>query len=211
MWKLVLLVAFSLISVQARAVNGDEDRVFIKDLLFNGSGCSPDSTESFLEDVDQDGLPDQFGVLFNGAYTAQQGPGFTSADRRKNCTITLLLHIPQGFQYSVASVLYTGFADLPARITGRQTSAYRFPLASRRVNFDTTIRGAFTGNYERQDDVGISSVIWSPCGLDAPLSILTQVFLSGNIIPPASMTLDTVDGKVKQIYGLVWRPCLGQS
>jgi Domain of unknown function (DUF4360) len=204
--KSVLLAGCTLICGQALA----QDKVHITSLEFAGSGCNPQDSSGQTYDVDEDGLADQFAVSFSNFVAEQPG---SASNRRKNCTIKVGLHLPQGYQFSVASVQYEGAAQLPAGVFGQQKSSYEFPLWSNEVTLQTVLAGpysqgpGFPKDYNRTDSLGIESVVWSQCGLDTPVEIETVVALGGNRTLPAMMTLDNVDGKVKQIYGLMWRRC----
>jgi hypothetical protein len=156
--------------------------------------------------VNLDGLPDQFEILFD-KYIAQQGSGVPIVQRRRNCNISVGLHLPQGWQFSIANVRYFGYADLPEGVQGQQRSDYQFINYTGTITLQTILDGPYTDNYERQDNLGIESVVWSPCGLEAPLNIRTQVALSGPSNLPAAMTTDQITGTVSQIYGLTWRRC----
>jgi hypothetical protein len=217
--KSLLLAATALVSGQAFAVYNananmnppvpiTDQSVHITDLNFNGTGCRNGGSDATgrLYDTNNDGLPDQFEVLFS-TYIAEQGPDVSPAQRRKNCNMTVQLFLPQGFQFSIANVLYLGFADLPGGVSGTQRSEYEFINLSNRVRLQTLINGPYTDNYRREDVLGVASRVWSPCGTNAPLSIRSEVFLTGPRSLPASMTLDQVTGKVTQIYGLTWKRC----
>jgi hypothetical protein len=199
--KLSLAAFLGMVSVSANA-----DQTYIMNLNFAGSGCNPSDSSAALYDTNSDGLPDQFVVYFSN-YTAQQGPGIVMSERRKNCNIGVQMHLPQGFQFSIANVRYLGYAEMPYGVRGRQRSTYEFPFHSNAVTLQSLVYGPYSGGYERTDNLGISSVVWSPCGMDAPLNIRTQVALEGSQYPSAYMTTDQIDGRVRQIYGLSWRAC----
>lgn len=182
------------------------DETYIRSLNFAGSGCNPVDSSAELYDADANGLPEQFVVYFSN-YIAQQGPGLTIAERRKNCNIGVQLHLPFGYQFSIANVRYIGYADLPYGVRGRQKSTYEFPFYSNAITLQTLINGPYVGGYQRQDNLGIASVVWSPCGMNAPLNIRTQVALEGSFYPMAFLTTDQIDGRVRQVYGLTWRAC----
>jgi hypothetical protein len=182
------------------------DETYIMNLNFAGSGCNPEDSDAALYDANLDGLPEQFVVYFSN-YVAQQGPGLTIAERRKNCNIGVQLHLPYGYQFSIANVRYLGYAEIPYGVRGRQKSTYEFPFYSNAVTMQTLLHGPFSGNYSRQDNLGITSIVWSPCGMNAPLNIRTQVALEGSMYPMAMLTTDQIDGRVQQVYGLTWRAC----
>jgi len=219
MKKLFLLISFVLLSTQAFGaplLNPPEayqpehfqaaEPIFIEKIAFIGSGCSlEDKGELF--DTNNDGFPDQFRVLLS-KFIPQQGPGVPISERRKNCNVVVQLHLPQGFRYSIAKVQYNGYADLPTGVWGQQESTIAFPsFNSATVTLRTNIRGPFAGNYDRIDTLELASLVWSPCGVSAPLNIRTQIALLGNITLPAYIGPNDPLGYTQQIYGLQWRQC----
>jgi hypothetical protein len=182
------------------------DQVYISKLRFSGTGCSDADAKAKLDDEDDDGLPDRFTVLFS-KYVAQQGPGVPASERRKNCNLKVTLQLPQGRQFSIAKVLYTGFADLPKGVTGTQRTDYKFVLPSNKIRLESTLYGEFIGEYQIEDTLTLASLVWSRCGRSAPLDMRTEIYLSGVSSEPAQMTTDQIDGKVTQVYGLQWRRC----
>lgn len=54
------------------------------------------------------------------------GPGIAASEMRKHCVLNLLLHYPQGFQYSVLDTTYRGYVYLDAGITAKQEALFWF-------------------------------------------------------------------------------------
>jgi Domain of unknown function (DUF4360) len=196
--RLALLAVAALAASEAFA----DGAAHIKGLTFNGSGC-PLGGDTILQllDLDGDGLPEQFGLLFSGDYIAAQGPGVSIVERRRNCNLLVSVALPDGYQFGVAGAYHEGYADLPVGAGGVQRTTYEFVFHSDPVSRETALTGLYTGRYARQDDSGGAGLVWSPCGLDAPLSIRTQVFLEGDASLPAAMSLDYLAPT------LIWRRC----
>jgi hypothetical protein len=57
---------------------------------------------------------------------AAVGPGIAASEMRKNCVLNLLLHYPQGFQYSVLDTTYRGYVYLDAGLTAKQEALFWF-------------------------------------------------------------------------------------
>ena len=57
-------------------------------------------------------------------FNAKIGPGSTTA--RENCVVSLEMWYPNGWQYSVLTTIFKGFASLDNRTTGYQQSTYAF-------------------------------------------------------------------------------------
>lgn len=189
--------------------------ISIKSLTFNGSGCRNSNTTGEIIDVDpDDNLPDTFVVLFS-EYIAARGPSIDIRESRKNCNIFLVLDIPQGIQFGIFSVRYDGFAFLESGVTGQQRSDYSFPLfGTRTATAQTILRGPYGTHapplgelYDRTDVLPIGDIVWSPCGVDAPLNIRTQVRVYGQPFQAGLMTLDQAIGRVKHEFGFSWRRC----
>jgi len=198
-------------SARSGPVRAAADKVSIVKVTYLGSGCTLNDSVSELDDVDQDGLPDQFSIFYS-KYIAHSGPGTNASDWRKNCNINVTLHLPQGFQFSIFQAHYAGFTDLPLGISGTQISSYTFTFHPGTATLHSTWNGPIQQNYDFTDTIPFDSLVWSPCGLEAPLNIKTQIFLSGSTQqlisdPGALITTDQIDGRVKQIFGFHWRAC----
>ena len=65
-------------------------------------------------------------TLVFDSYVASMGPGVAVADNRKNCQLTIDILYPGGFQYSILSADYRGYAAIDKGITGTLKSTYYF-------------------------------------------------------------------------------------
>src|SRR4051794_21257380 len=76
------------------------DKITIEVVSVFGSGCPKDTANVVV-------APDNtaFTVTYS-AYLAQAGAGTTASDGRKNCQLSLNVHVPGGFTYAIASVDY---------------------------------------------------------------------------------------------------------
>jgi hypothetical protein len=182
-------------------------QVFIRDVTFLGTGCD----ESNSELVPLLGrMPTEFTILFN-EYIAERGPTIALAQSRKNCNIVVTLNIPQGFQVSIADVLYLGYAEIASGASGKQETTYEFPFFSNAVTLQSTLRGPVARSYRIEDSLLLASLVWSPCGQDANLNMRTQVSLSGTRSRDSFMTTDQITGVVRQVYHLRWRSCVRRA
>lgn len=175
---------------------------YIAGVVFLGSGCAEgDGTVAQLMDLDGNGLPEQFTVLFSKDYVATGGPSIGIAQHRRNCNFLVQAHLPAGYQVGVAGALQTGYASLPEGTGGTQRTDYVFTFYSDTASRETQLIGDFNSRYERTDDSGGVGLVWSPCGLDAPLTIRTEVYVQGDTDLPATMSMDYLAPT------LIWRPC----
>lgn len=65
-------------------------------------------------------------TLIYDAYVASIGPGVAVTEKRKNCQLNVDLYYPGGFQFSIFSADYRGYAALDKSVTGTQRSTYYF-------------------------------------------------------------------------------------
>jgi len=182
---------------------GQAQELNLVDVSYGGTGC-PDDTANVLVDNQSH----TFSILFDAYVVSQPGP---ITERRKNCDMRLLFDVPYGYQFSIAEIRYKGFAELPRYVNGYQSATYEFPLFSPQYTSRTILRGDYLGDYDRTDIVPLYSNVWSPCGERWPLGIHSQVFLYGNRSQPAQMTVDSIDGKVTQIWRWSWRHCYADN
>lgn len=96
------------------------DDVQIVGFVYGGTGCPSNTVSSVLSD-DRTIM-----TLIFDQYIAQIGPGVSVTENRKNCQLNINLRYPGGFQYSVFSADYRGYAYLEKGITGVQKSTYYF-------------------------------------------------------------------------------------
>ncbi len=180
------------------------DHIVIDVITVNGTGCPPNTAAVTMS-------PDntEFTISYS-AYTAQVGVGASSIDFRKNCNLNLLVHVPSGFTYEIASVKYRGVASLAAGATGlvRETFFFQgqtpFPFPARRFS------GSFSGDWEFTDNV--TETTTPPlCGPLRNLNINTELRVDIGTSDPTTttsfITMDSIDGAITTTYRFQWRRC----
>jgi hypothetical protein len=65
-------------------------------------------------------------TLIFDSYIASTGPGIALTEQRKNCQLNVDIQYPGGFQYSVLSADYRGYASIQKGVTGTLKSTYYF-------------------------------------------------------------------------------------
>lgn len=177
--------------------------VRIRNIMYNGSGCP-------IGSVGQNIAPDfkAFTLTFSD-YIAEIGPGIPLSDARKNCQLTLDMYFPQGWQFAIATFDYRGYVTLDTRVQATQSSAYYFQGQGQTGRFSTNFSGPVDRDYQFRDTIGLTSLVWSPCGATRALNINTQVRLNNRSNPNGSglITTDSIDGQIIHKYGLQWRRC----
>ncbi|KAJ3214048.1 hypothetical protein HK099_007060 [Clydaea vesicula] len=170
-------------------------------VTYGGTGCPKGSVSQNLNS-DSTAMT----LLFD-KYVASIGPGIAITENRKNCQLNFQVNVPQGWQYSIATVDYRGFLQLDQGVTAQQQANYYFQGSLEQDKQSTTFTHLHNGDYTLRDQFGITSTIWSDCNAKANLNINSQIRL---FAPPGKngvITTDSVDTKVKQIYGLKWKKC----
>jgi hypothetical protein len=169
---------------------------------YGGTGCPAGTARAVVS-------PDRqaFTMIFDQYYVNAPSPG--SLDR-KNCQILVNFDFPQGWSYSIVRLDYRGFVDLGPGASGFQQSLYYFQGQPQQGRLRTNFYGPRSGDYTISDTLGISDVVWSPCGARRGLNINSSLFASagrGFANSYAYLTNDSIDGTVKTTYILQWRRC----
>lgn len=203
-YKKDLAITASSLWISAGALAFGPDNVEIDSIVWAGSGCPAGSVSSNVSDDNQ-----AFTLLFD-EYIAEIGPFVSKREKRKNCTINIDLSYPQGWSFSIFKVDYRGFASLDRGVKGTQKSTYYFQGSSNSISMQSNFYGPTDEDYVASDSLGLSALVWSPCGENRSLNINSQVRLDNrrNVNGSGIMTLDSIDGNIKQIYHIKWKRCL---
>lgn len=194
------VLALSVFAGEASAqVNPAE--AYIKSLSYDGSGCPAGTIGQSISSDRQ-----TFTLIFD-QYVATLGPSIPVTENRKNCHVNINLHVPNGFQYAVTSVQYRGYVQLSAGATATQSSTFHFASFTKQATSSNAFAGPVSKDYLVNEDMPLTSVVWSPCGRQVPLNINAQIRLSGGGTSNGQMTTDSMDGKVKHILGIQYREC----
>jgi hypothetical protein len=142
------------------------DRMVVDVVTVNGSGC-PAGTAAVA--VTPDGS--DFSVTFS-AYTAWVGVGAKPLETRRNCQLSLVVHVPWDHTYTVSAAPFRGFASLAAGASALYRANYYFQGQASSQWRSQVVTGPF------DDDVDVSGEgvgIWSPCGVKRNLNINTEI------------------------------------
>ena len=179
----------------------DKSKTYIEAITYGGSGCNQGSVSSSVsEDLTT------FTLIFD-QFIAETGASKSIRASRKNCQINIDLRYPQGWSYSIVSVDYRGFVSLPKGTTAEHSAIYYFSGETAQTKSSTNFKGPYESDYLVSQKVATSSLVWSPCGQVIQGNVNAAISISGDRTKDALMTVDSVDGKVEQIYGVQWRKC----
>ena len=155
-------------------------------LAVNGSGC-PSGTTVVSAPTDT-----TFTVTYT-QFTASAGGGASPADFRKNCQLNVLVDVPSGWTYGIASVRYRGFANLDKSARGTLQTSYYYAGLPGTFSRDHPIAGATDGDYEFNDQAPV--ITWAPCHFNATVNIDTslQVFQGTNPCFFNELTMKSTD------------------
>ncbi|MFR9798267.1 DUF4360 domain-containing protein [Streptomyces sp. MS06] len=180
------------------------DKIVIKVATVNGSGC-PQGTAAVA--VSEDNTA--FTVTYS-EYLAQAGGGSSPTAFRKNCQLNLIVHVPQGFTYAVASADYRGFAALQPGASGMQRASYYFQGSPNTVYRNHPVSGPYNDNWQATDETDWAQLVWAPCGVQRNFNINTELRVSAGSTAPdkvSFMTMDSTDGDISTVYHLAWKEC----
>ncbi|MFC9815041.1 DUF4360 domain-containing protein [Streptomyces virginiae] len=180
------------------------DQVTVDVATVNGSGCRPGSAAVAVS-------PDNsaFTVTYS-EYLAQAGGGVPAVEGRKNCLLSLVVHVPQGYTYAIAKVDYRGFGSLQPGAIGTQKASYYFQGMSQTAYRTHRFDGALDDNWQATDTTGIEALAWSPCGEQRNFNINTELRAEVGTSDPSKtsfMALDSTDGSINSVYHFSWKQC----
>jgi len=174
--------------------------VYIEGITTGGPGCpTPGDAPTVISPA-----RDAFLVIFNKMFLNYPPAPLV---KNLNCVAGVQLHIPAGWQFSVATVNTRGYAFLEPGMQARQTSKYFFAGNPIATAWHSTLYGYFDASYSFTDNIGFGS--WSACGGSAIFAIDTSINLNaiGNPGGNGYMNTETVDGAFQKVFYWSWRPC----
>ncbi|WP_438310041.1 DUF4360 domain-containing protein [Streptomyces sp. HUAS TT3] len=170
----------------------------------NGSGCRPGTASVAV-------APDNsaFTVTYSD-YLAQAGGGSSVTAGRKNCLLSLVVNVPQGYTYAVAKVDYRGFGSLAEGAIGTQKASYYFQGMSQTAYRTHQFHGTLEDNWQVTDTASISALVFAPCGEKRNLNINTELRAevgTSDTSKVSYMTVDSTDGGIGTVYHFSWKEC----
>lgn len=180
------------------------EKVTVDVATVNGSGCRPGSaTVAVAEDNSA------FTVTYS-EYLAAAGGNTSPLDGRKNCLLSLVVHVPQGFTYAVARVDYRGYGNLQPGAIGTQKASYYFQ-GMKQTDYRThKFQGELDDNWQASDTTGIEALAFAPCGELRNFNINTELRAEIGASDPTKtsyMALDSTDGSINSVYHFSWKQC----
>ncbi|MFE7815556.1 DUF4360 domain-containing protein [Streptomyces sp. NPDC057433] len=187
-------------------VDPPPDKIVIKVATVNGSGC-PQGTTAVA--VSEDNTA--FTVTYSD-YLAQAGGTSDPTASRKNCQLSLIVHVPQGFTYAIAGADYRGFAALQPGASGTQRASYYFQGSPNTEYRSHPFTGPHDDNWQATDTTDWAQLVYAPCGVQRNFNINTELRVSAGTSSPdkvSFMTMDSTDGDISTTYHMAWKECPG--
>ncbi|NLT54200.1 MAG: DUF4360 domain-containing protein [Actinomycetales bacterium] len=188
------------------AASPPSEKITVEVVTVNGSGCAGDSAKVAV-------APDNtaFTVTYS-EFLAQVGVGAEPTDIRKNCQLSLLVHVPQGFTYAIAQVDHRGFAYLEKGAKGLQRASYYFQGDSATTYLSHAFAGPMNDDWQTTDATDVAALVFAPCGVDRNLNVNTSLRVSAgtsDVTQTTSfLTMDSTDGGVSTLYHFQWKKCV---
>ncbi|MFJ3333230.1 DUF4360 domain-containing protein [Streptomyces sp. NPDC086766] len=180
------------------------DKIVIDVATVNGSGC-PQGTAAVAVSPDNTA----FTVTYS-EYLAQAGGNSDPTAFRKNCQLNLVVHVPQGFTYAIASADYRGFASLQSGASATQKASYYFQGSPNTAVETHPFSGPYNDDWQATDSTDWAQLVWAPCGVLRNFNINTELRVNAGTSAPGKvsfMTMDSTDGDISTVYHLAWKEC----
>ncbi|WLW55370.1 DUF4360 domain-containing protein [Streptomyces sp. YU58] len=180
------------------------DKIVIKVATVNGSGCPAGTTAVAVSEDNT-----AFTVTYSD-YLAQAGGSSDPTASRRNCQLSLLVHVPQGFTYAIASADYRGYALLQPGASAVQRASYYFQGSSGTVYKNHNFTGALNDNWQATDETDWAQLVYAPCGVQRNFNINTELRVNAGTQSSSKvsfMTMDSTDGDISTTYHMAWKEC----
>jgi len=188
----------------AQASPPPPDKIVIKVATVNGSGCRQGTTAVAVSEDNT-----AFTVTYSD-YLAQVGGNSDPTAFRRNCQLSLVVHVPGGFTYAIASADYRGFAYLQRGASAIQRASYYFQGSPSTQLRSHPLRGPLNDNWQATDETDWAQLVWAPCGVQRNFNINTELRVNLGSSSPSKvsfMTMDSTDGEISTVYHLAWKTC----
>lgn len=203
---LIAAVAALALAARARADAPPAGDVYIENLAYFGPGCRAGTV---AHNVATDGQA--FTLLFSD-FVVEATPSARNAN--KMCELDVKMHVPNGWSFAIATADVRGFASLADQTSYGKVhamQAFRRSVEPKLV-MDQKFRGPLTHDYQLRGSAEVDALEWSPCGGSRVLRLRTRITA---VVGPRSttgsslVTVDSLDGEVKETYAMAWKRCPG--
>jgi hypothetical protein len=161
-----------------------------------GEACGDSAASS----ISPDGQA--FTTIFSD-FVAAAGPNTPPEQASRGCLLLVRVDVPAGWQYSIESLDYRGFASLQDDVTASRSTFYVISGSDARSPDPVELEGPFEEDFNHADVGPDAPSGWSRCGEGQNLWIAAraEVDNSEDDDNEGFLALDSVDGEVQ------WRRC----
>jgi hypothetical protein len=176
------------------------ENVTVEVVANNGSGCAP-GTATVHANANRTG----FRVRYSD-FVAEAGGSSAIVDRRKNCQMSILVTVPAGWTFAIASVDYRGRASLHSGASGLHQTNYYWQGSSQSNTTEREYAGPFHGFWSTHDVAAVLS--YSRCGAERILNVNTELRVdAGTSTSRSSMSMRATEGDVDTLFNIQWGQC----
>jgi hypothetical protein len=199
--KVLMGCLLSMTSVMSVTATADDVRLGFP--AYAGTGCPAGSASASLSDDKK-----TLSILFD-SFTAEAGNTNGRQIDRKNCQVSIPVHVPNGLSVSIIGVDYRGFNGLPAGARSELRAEYFF-AGSTGPKVLKQFRGPDLNDYTLHNDLLASAWVWSPCGADVNMRIASSIMaVTNSRFDQTQMTLDSIDLTAGMLFHFQFRQCFG--
>lgn len=182
------------------AVPGQNPYYTVRLLSVNGSGCPVGSAAvSVVTDT-------TFWVVYDD-YIVAAGNNPSPPDFRKSCHLNVLVGVPAGWTYGIASEEYRGFAELGTGAQGMLRTSYYFGGIPGTYAANHSLFGPMSNDYEFHDAAPV--VTFAPCHYSGSLNIISALRVLKGTDPSFfnELTLSTSELVPNSVFHLAFKQC----
>lgn len=175
-------------------------KITVEVIANNGSGCAA-GTASVLSNADDTG----FRVRYRD-FVAKAGGDASVVDRRKNCQLSVLVTLPDGWTVAIAAANYRGRASLQSGASGLQRTSYYWQGSSESHRSDLPLAGPLYGTWATWDVAPV--LLYAPCTTRRVLNVNTELRVdAGDSAGGNSLSMSATEGDVETLFNLSWSRC----
>ncbi|HYN92858.1 MAG TPA: DUF4360 domain-containing protein [Pilimelia sp.] len=190
-------------SAQADDLAPPSGKVTVSVQTINGSGCPAGSAS-----VDTNSDNTSFYVEYD-KYVARDGGGAQPTEMRRNCQLSLLVNVPQGFTYAIARADYRGDLHLARGATAQQNAYYYFMGETPTAEVSTNFTGARSGHWQTTSVVEAAALVYAPCGQKLALNVNTDLRVNAGDAEKHknSISMNDSKGSLRTLFHFSWKRC----
>ncbi len=180
----------------------------INNIRAQGDGCPADSIALNI-------ASDQQAYTVSFSQFVAEVNGATPTMARKACRLVFDTEHEAGWEFAVVGVIFRGAAFLDPQVNARLD--VRFSGGRGRDGQGAlNLQGPVEKDYVHAEDVPLEAARWSGCRPNEHRTkdavVNSSLVLSSSLAGAHGlMTVDSVDGQIKQVYDLAWRRCDGKG